>query len=131
MHLAAMVGLVGVLGSASRVPGAFRYMAGEEVARPAANISSAIMFATIVNDNKMATLIGQSPRDGHPTHFGELYSTRTPNTQLPMRFGVKEWIRPAGKDKENRLTPAITMPVTVPLNVQDIISRVNSLQAVK
>lgn len=90
--------------------------------------SSAIMFATLINDNNMATLIGQTPRDGHPTHFGELYSTTIPNTKLPMRFGVKEWIRPAGKDKDNTLKPAIVMPVTVPLNVENIISRVNRLQ---
>jgi len=93
--------------------------------------SSAIMFATLVSDNNMATLIGQTPRDGHPTHFGELYSTALPNTKLPMRFGVKEWIRPAGKDKENTLKPAIVMPVTVPLNVEDIITRVNNLQTAK
>lgn len=93
--------------------------------------SSAIMFATIVNDNKMATLIGQTPRNGHPTHFGELYNTTIPNTKLPMRFGVKEWIRPAGKDKYNTLTPGVLMPVSSPLNVQDVISRVNSLQVGK
>jgi len=93
--------------------------------------SSAIMFATVVNDNNIATLIGQTPRDGHPTHFGELYSTRLPNTQLSMRFGVKEWIRPAGKGKENILKPAIVMPVTVPINAEDIVSRVNNLQSAK
>ena len=69
--------------------------------------SSAMMFATIIKDNGIATLVGKTPHSGHPTHFGELYATKTPNTQLSMRFGVKEWIRPAGKTGENILEPDI------------------------
>jgi hypothetical protein len=67
--------------------------------------SSAMMFATIVKDNHLATLIGQTPRNGHPTHFGEMYGAKLPNTKLPFRFGVKEWIRPAGKMTDNYLRP--------------------------
>lgn len=73
--------------------------------------SSAIMFATIIKDNKMATLIGEVPKDGHPTHFGELYGTVLPNTKLALRFGVKEWIRPLGKNVGNTLDPDIIIPV--------------------
>lgn len=69
--------------------------------------SSAIMFASIIKDNRMAILIGETPSMGHPTHFGELYSTKLPNTGLPLRFGVKEWIRPAGKKIANRLEPDV------------------------
>lgn len=69
--------------------------------------SSAIMFATIIKDNKIATLIGEEPKDGHPTHFGEMYSAKLPNTELGVRFGVKEWIRPAGKGVGNRLEPDV------------------------
>lgn len=72
--------------------------------------SSAIMFATIVKDNKLATLIGQSPRLGHPTHFGEQYNSKLPNTQLSFRFGVKEWIRPLGNKVRNILEPDIFLP---------------------
>lgn len=72
--------------------------------------SSAIMFATIIKDNKIAQLIGQEPGDGHPTHFGELYGVNLPNTKLAVRFGVKEWIRPLGKTAGNRLLPDIEMP---------------------
>lgn len=67
--------------------------------------SSAMMFATIIKDNHLATLAGQASQDGHPTHFGELYGTSLPNTGLKVRFGVKEWIRPAGKTVENILKP--------------------------
>ncbi|WP_199119554.1 S41 family peptidase [Pedobacter sp. ASV28] len=67
--------------------------------------SSAIMFATTVKDNHMATLIGQVPKEGHPNHFGEMYNTKLPNTRLDLQFGVKEWIRPAGKKGENTLRP--------------------------
>ncbi len=67
--------------------------------------SSAMMFATIIKDNHIATLVGQVPKGGHPTHFGEMYNTKLPNTQLDLLFGVKEWIRPAGKGGENILRP--------------------------
>jgi C-terminal processing protease CtpA/Prc len=76
--------------------------------------SSAIMFATLVQDNSMATLAGESPVNGHPTHFGEMYSTSLPNSQLELRFGVKEWVRPAGRGKENKLVPDI--PCKLPIN---------------
>lgn len=71
--------------------------------------SSAMIFGTLVKDNKMATLIGEAPKDGHPTHFGELYGVTTPILALNLRFGVKEWIRPAGKGGENVLTPDIVI----------------------
>lgn len=67
--------------------------------------SSAILFATLVQDNKIARLAGESPATGHPTHFGEMYSVVLPNTGLQLRFGVKEWIRPAGRDAVNKLVP--------------------------
>lgn len=82
--------------------------------------SSAIMFATVVKDNNLATLVGQVPQNGHPNHFGEMYDAKLPNTKIDIRFGVKEWIRPAGKSKENILYPDI------PVNLE----RANSPQAV-
>ena len=67
--------------------------------------SSAIMFATLVQDNRIAPLAGESPAEGHPTHFGEMYSTVLPHTGLELRFGVKEWVRPAGRGAVNKLVP--------------------------
>lgn len=67
--------------------------------------SSAMMFGTIVLDNKLATLIGEIPEKGHPNHFGELIFFQTPNTKLDFFFGVKEWIRPAGNILPNKLIP--------------------------
>ncbi|WDF54982.1 S41 family peptidase [Mucilaginibacter sp. KACC 22063] len=67
--------------------------------------SSAIMFATTIKDNHIATLVGKIPDSGHPDHFGEMYNNVLPNTKLPFRFGVKEWIRPTGKSKDNVLRP--------------------------
>lgn len=69
--------------------------------------SSAMMFATIIKDNHIAPLIGQTPQNGHPDHFGELYNATLPNTGMAYRFGVKEWIRPAGKIADNYLRPDI------------------------
>ena len=74
--------------------------------------SSAIMFATIIKDNKLATLVGEEPQNGHPTHFGEMYGSKLPNTQLALRFGVKEWIRPAGKQAGNKLTPDLKIDLS-------------------
>ncbi|RAJ90037.1 peptidase S41-like protein [Larkinella arboricola] len=87
--------------------------------------SSAIMFATLVQDNKMALLAGESPVKGHPTHFGEMYSTLLPNSQLEVRFGVKEWIRPAGRGNVNKLVP--DLPCKLPTN-KDLPLLVKQLQ---
>lgn len=84
--------------------------------------SSAIQFATIVKDNSMAAIIGQVPEDGHPNHFGEMYSTELPNTKINLRFGVKEWIRPAGKTPQNILTPEILFKLSENYTIAEIIS---------
>ncbi|MET0464246.1 MAG: S41 family peptidase [Chitinophagaceae bacterium] len=81
--------------------------------------SSAIMFATMIKDSKLAPLIGEEPLEGHPTHFGEMYGTELPNTKLEVRFGVKEWIRPLGKEAGNRLTPDLYISLQRP--VEEII----------
>ena len=67
--------------------------------------SSAMMFAIIVLDNKLAKVVGESPTKGHPNHFGELMVFKTPNTNLDFLFGVKEWIRPKGNIYPNKLIP--------------------------
>jgi hypothetical protein len=79
-----------------------------------ATFSSAMMFATLVQDNRMAPLAGEPPVHAHPTHFGEMYSTVLPRTRLDLRFGVKEWVRPNGRGKENKLVPDI--PCKLPEN---------------
>lgn len=71
--------------------------------------SSAMNFATLIKDNHMATLIGQTPVNGHPTGFGEMFYTNLPHTQIFVRFGVKEHIRPAGKMADNVLRPDIIL----------------------
>jgi hypothetical protein len=94
----------------------------------AGTFSSAMMFATIIKDNKIAPLIGQTP-DGHPSHFGEMYYTTVPHTRLGLRLGVKEWIRPAGKTGENELTPDI--PLALPAYAETSAAALNNrVQAV-
>lgn len=44
MHLAALVGVLGMAGSAQGVPAVFTMMTGGEVARPAAQVARALMF---------------------------------------------------------------------------------------
>jgi len=86
--------------------------------------SSAMIFATIVKDNHIATLIGQTPQNGHPDHFGELYNSELPNTKLKFRFGVKEWIRPAGKLSDNYLRPDVGFDPGKYGSVQEMIEAV-------
>jgi C-terminal processing protease CtpA/Prc len=86
--------------------------------------SSAIMFATIVKDNHLATLVGQTPENGHPNHFGEMYGSQTPNTKLELQFGVKEWIRPSGEREENHLTPDKMIDLQSVKDVPDLIARI-------
>lgn len=87
--------------------------------------SSAILFATIIKDNKIVPLVGEVPLEGHPNHFGEMYNTKLPHTKLELRFGVKEWIRPAGRQSENDnvLVPDIILSATDMQDVQEIIYR--------
>ncbi len=75
----------------------------------AATFSSAMNFATLIKDNNIAPLMGQTPVNGHPTSFGEMFYTNLPHTQLLVRFGVKEHIRPAGKTPDNNLPPDIPL----------------------
>ena len=76
--------------------------------------SSAIMFATMIKDNHIATLAGEIPVNGHPNHFGEMYNTKLPNTKIDLRFGVKEWIRPSGEKADNKLRPDILVDPNMP-----------------
>lgn len=84
--------------------------------------SSAMMFATIIKDNHIATLIGQTPENGHPDHFGEVYNTVLPNSKIGLRFGVKEWIRPAGKLPDNNLRPDVNIDLNK--SIEELIKQV-------
>jgi len=88
--------------------------------------SSAIMFATMIKDNHLAPLVGVTPPDGHPTHFGEMYSATVPHTRLAIRFGVKEWIRPAGKTTDNILVPDIPTPIRQPVDIGQLIEVIHT-----
>ncbi|RAJ75691.1 C-terminal processing protease CtpA/Prc [Chitinophaga dinghuensis] len=89
--------------------------------------SSAMMFAVLSRDNKLATLIGETPIQGHPNGFGELIWFKTPNTKLGFMFSVKEWIRPSGETTNNQLVPDISIPVENSTPKQ-IISRTLSMK---
>jgi len=88
--------------------------------------SSAIMFATLIKDNHIAPLVGVVPPDGHPTHFGEIYSATVPHTRLEIRFGVKEWIRPAGKTADNILQPDIITPIPEPVDIGQLLTIIHT-----
>lgn len=73
--------------------------------------SSAMMFATIVLDNDLATIIGKGSTKAHPNHFGEIINYETPNTKLHFIVSVKEWIRPSGDRNNNKLEPKIVFDI--------------------
>ncbi|WP_295654433.1 S41 family peptidase [uncultured Mucilaginibacter sp.] len=91
----------------------------------AATFSSAILFATTIKDNHIAKIIGQTPENGHPNGFGELYNTTLPNTKISLRFGVKEWIRPAGKNNDNVLHPDVLLTDAQMASVAQLIKAAN------
>lgn len=92
----------------------------------ARTFSSAIMFATLIKDNNITPLIGEKPTNGHPTHFGEMYNTTTPLLGLRLRFGIKEWIRPAGKEGVNELIPDIAFSLKGAHKPEDVIALLNA-----
>lgn len=61
--------------------------------------SSAMMLANAVEDNALATLIGEES-GGIPNHFGELYLFYLPNTGLVVRVSSAQFIRANG-DAQN------------------------------
>lgn len=73
--------------------------------------SSAIMFATIILDNNIATVVGEISEKGHPSHFGEILKFEMPNSKFIFVLSCKEWIRPNQNAKENRLIPNIQITV--------------------
>jgi C-terminal processing protease CtpA/Prc len=87
--------------------------------------SSAMLFATLIKDNHIAVIAGQIRQNGHPNGFGELYNTKLPNSKIDLRFGVKEWIRPAGKNVENELYPDIILAND---QMADVTKMVNQLK---
>ena len=84
--------------------------------------SSAMMFATIVKDNHLAVIAGETPTLGHPNKFGEMYNTQLPNTKVRLLFGVKRWLRPSGDTKNNQLIP--DMPVQLTDDKAQLIKRI-------
>lgn len=84
--------------------------------------SSAMMMATLIKDNKIALITGETPTIGHPNKFGELYNTKLPNTGIQLLFGVKRWTRPNGDLKDNVLRPDI--PITLTDDKEELIKRV-------
>jgi C-terminal processing protease CtpA/Prc len=89
-----------------------------------ATFSSAMTFATEIKDNHIAQLIGQTPLNGHPDGFGEMYYTKLPYTQVFVRFGVKEYIRPAGKQADNTLRPDVALTDAQMRNAAELVKTI-------
>mgnify|MGYP003620177362 FL=1 len=86
--------------------------------------SSGIIFSTLVSDNKIATLIGETLTNAHPNHFGELIAFKTPNTELDFQFSTSSAVRP-DETKPNQLIPDLEIDLTNK-KIEDIISFVEN-----
>jgi C-terminal processing protease CtpA/Prc len=84
--------------------------------------SSAMTFVTLIKDNNIAPLIGQSSLNGHPTGLGEQFYTSLPHTKIFVRLSVKEFIRPAGKGTVNNLQPDILLTDKQMNNIDDLLN---------
>jgi C-terminal processing protease CtpA/Prc len=103
----------------------FRFKGKVVIVVGKATFSSAMLFATEIKDNHITKIIGQVPENGHPNGFGELYNTTLPNTKIDLRFGVKEWIRPAGKTGDNVLHPDVELSDEQMASVAGLIKAAN------
>lgn len=69
--------------------------------------SSAIILASLVEDNKLFTTVGQ-PTRGRPSHFGETLVLKLPNSGIVCRISCKKFFRPdTSKDSEDALYPDV------------------------
>ncbi len=87
--------------------------------------SSAMTFVTLIKDNQIAPIIGQTSLNGHPTGLGEQFYTKLPNTKIFVRLSVKEFIRPAGKAEDNVLHPDVILTDAQLSSVNEIIKNIN------
>ncbi len=69
--------------------------------------SSAIILASLVEDNNLFTTVGQ-PTRGRPSHYGETLVLKLPNSGIVCRISCKKFFRPdTSKDSENALYPDV------------------------
>lgn len=91
--------------------------------------SAALIFATTVLDNNLATVIGETIEEGHPNHFGEVLKFQTPNTKLNFSISAGETKRP-DETKPNQLIPNIEIDLTNK-KIEDIITFVENYSSQK
>jgi len=74
--------------------------------------SSALMLATLCQDNGLATIYG-SPTGGKPSSYGEGVGFNLPETGIRCRVSVKHFVRPdSSKDPSDSLYPDVNVPET-------------------
>lgn len=74
--------------------------------------SSAVMIATLCQDNGLATLYG-SPTGGKPSSYGEGVGFKLPNTGIRCTVSVKYFQRPdIQRDPSDSLYPDVNIPIS-------------------
>ncbi len=80
--------------------------------------SSAVLFATVLADNGLATLVGE-PTGNAPSSPGDILTFRLPHSGYSFTVSRKLFLRPRGDSCDDTLQPH----VYVPTGIQDILSR--------
>lgn len=77
------------------------------------SFSSAVNIATVLSDNAVATVVGEST-GGRPSSFGDSLAFSTPEGRVPFRVSYKRFVRPdPSRDPAKALEPDISLPITV------------------
>ncbi len=72
----------------------------------ATTFSSAVDFATLLSDNGLATLVGETPGN-MPSSYGDVLSFQTPNAKLLFTVSYKRFVRPDATKSDEPLLPDV------------------------
>ncbi len=72
----------------------------------ATTFSSAVDFATLLSDNDLATLVGETPGN-MPTSYGDILTFQTPNAKLLFTVSYKHFVRPDAQRSAEPLAPDV------------------------
>lgn len=93
----------------------YQYLYGGKITCVISNstFSSAVLFAAVLKDNRIAELAGENS-GGKPTSFGAPTKFVTPHTNIRFRVSARAFYRPdEAKDSENSLVPDLPITKTI------------------
>jgi hypothetical protein len=73
------------------------------------SFSSAMLFATLISDNNLGTVIGESPGN-MPSSYGDILRFQTPHAGLVFTVSYKYFVRPDASKSDTPLLPDVKVP---------------------